>query len=170
MKIVGVIFVIISAGSVGIRLAYAVRQRCTMIGQLIIALQLMKSELATHGTPLPETFGMIAAATSGSVAAYFSSAAKNMNSKHWLSPMDGLGMAENQLKELQPEDPVGQILHDLSSGLGKFNLENHLESIESALVRLNLIYHNAEQEKIARCRTYKTLGLCAGIALAIILI
>lgn len=170
MKIVGILFVMLSSLSVGLRYAHMVQQRCTTIGQIILALRLLKSELSTHGTPLPEAFGLLAAATFGSAAAYFSSAAKEMNRNRWISPKESLQMAEAHLKEFTIKDPAIQILRDLSSGIGKFDMDSQLNALENAISRFELLRHSAEQERSVRCRTYRTLGLCTGIALAILLI
>ena len=170
MKIFGILFVILSSLSVGLRYSHIVQQRCTTIGQIILALRLLKSELSTHGTPLPEAFGLLAAATSGSTAAYFSSAAKEMNRNRWISPKESLRTAEIHLKEFGPKDPSILILRDLSSGIGKFDMDSQLNSLENAITRFEILHRSAEQERSVHCRTYRMLGLCTGIALAILLI
>lgn len=170
MKTAGVVFVVISAASIGLRFAYAVRQRCHLLGQLLLSLRLLKGELSTHGTPLPEAFALLAAATNGSAAEYFSTAAKQMHQKRWMTPQASLCAAEDKLKELPGEDPVRKILRDLSAELGRFDLDSQLSGIDSAVSRLEEIRRTAEQDKTIRCRTYRALGLCAGLALAILLI
>ena len=73
MKLIGISFVVISAASVGIRFSLAVKKRCELIGQLIIALRMFRSELSAHGTPLPEAFAVLAAATNGPISDFFAS-------------------------------------------------------------------------------------------------
>lgn len=170
MKLAGVLFVVISAASMGFRFSYAVRQRCNLLGQLILALRLLKSELSAHGTPIPEAFAFLAASTKGSTAEYFSAAAKQMHQKRWITPEGSLEFASDKLKELLPDDPVRMILRDMASYIGRFELESQLSGIECAVIRLEEIRKQAEQEKTLRCRTYRALGLCAGLALAILLV
>lgn len=170
MKIAGVLLIVFSAASFGFRYAWNVRRRCDLIGQLLLALRLLKSELSAHGTPLPQAFGFLAAATSGSTAAYFSAAAKEMNKNRWMTPDRGLRLAESQLKELTGEDPVRQVLHDLGAGLGRFDLEGQLGGIGCAVARMEQFQKEAEAEKSLRCKTYRALGICAGLALAILLV
>lgn len=170
MKLIGVLFVVLSAASVGFRFSYAVKQRCDLIGQLQVALRLLKSEISNHGTPLPEAFAVLAAATRGNVALYFSTAAKQMDQKRWMTPADSLVMAEDHLRELPANDPVRRILKELANGLGRLSWDNQLHSIDCAMVRLEEMRRIAEQDRTIRCRTYRTLGLCAGLALAILLI
>lgn len=170
MKIIGVIFIVLSSLSVGLRYSYVVQQRCRTISQIIIAMRLLKSELCTRGTALPEAFGMLAAATSGSAAAYFSTAAKEMNRNRWMSPHDSLCMSESNLKEFSESDPVLHILRDFASGIGKFDLDCQVQSLDNIISRLEIVYRTAEQDKTVRSKTYRALGLCAGISLAILLI
>ena len=170
MKIAGIVFVVVSTVSIGLYFSHAVHVRCELIGQLIIALRLLKSEIFSHGTPLPEAFGTIAAATNDCTADYFSGAAKAMNQKPWISPSESLRMSEIHLSQIAENDPVRQILRDFSAGIGRFDLDNQLQCIESAIARLEALHYTAEQDKTVRCRTYRTLGLCAGLALVILLI
>lgn len=170
MKLVGVLFVVISAASVGFRFSYAVRQRCSLLGQLILALRLLKNELSSHGTPVPEAFGFVAAVTKGSAADYFSAAAKQMNQKRWMMPEKALELAADKLKELSADDPVRTVLRDFASCIGRFELESQLNGIENVAARLEELRRLSEQEKTLRCRTYRALGLCTGLALAILLV
>ena len=170
MKTFGVVIIVVSAASFGFQYAASVRRRCQMIGQLLLALRLLKSEISTHGTPIPQAFGFLAAATNGSTADYFSDAAKEMARKRWLSADASLRGAEDKLKELQRDDPVKTVLHELGAGLGRFDLESQLNGIQCAIARLEQIQHDAEKDKTVHCRTYRTLGICVGLALAILLI
>ena len=170
MKLAGVLFVVISAASVGFRFSYAVRQRCGLLGQLILALRLLKSELSAHGTPIPEAFAFLAAATKGSAADYFSMASKQMHQKKWMTPEKSLEIASDKLRELSADDPVRMVLHDMALSIGRFDLESQLTGIDCAVARLEEIRNLSEQEKTLRCRTYRALGLCAGLALAILLV
>lgn len=170
MKLIGILFVVISAASIGFRFSLAVRQRCDLLGQLLLALRLLKSELSSHGTPIPEAFGFAAAGTKGSAANYFSTAAKQMNQKRWLMPEKALELAAEELKELSADDPVKAVLRDFASCIGRFELESQLHGIDCAAARLEELRKLSEQEKTLRCKTYRTLGVCAGLALAILLV
>lgn len=170
MKIAGSIMIVLSAGYFGFRHAGSVRRRCDLIGQLLLALRLLKSELSTYGTPLAQAFGVLAAATGGDAAAYFSLAAKEMNSKRWITPDRALWLAEGQLKDIPEQDPVRLVLRDLGVGLGRYELESQLNSIANAEARMEQLRTEAETEKGIRCKTYRMIGICAGLALAILLV
>ena len=170
MKLIGVMFVVISTASVGLHLSNAIRRRCDLLGQLILALRLLKNELSSHGTPIPEAFWFLAAATKGSAADYFSEAARQMHRKRCMMPEKALSLAEDKLRELSEDDPVRTVLRDFALCIGRFDLESQLNGIDNASARLEEIRKLSEQEKKLRCRTYRALGLCAGLALAILLV
>ena len=87
-----------------------------------------------------------------------------------MTPDKGLRSSECHLNELNETDPIRQVLHDLGSGLGRFDMESQLCGIDCAITRLEQIQRDAETEKRMRGRTYRTLGICAGLALAIVLV
>jgi len=63
-----------------------------------------------------------------------------------------------------------QILSNLGTSIGKFDLVGQLKELHSASTEcqrnLDTLCHNRD----SRLRSYQTLGLCAGAALAILLI
>lgn len=170
MKLLGVLFIVISASSVGWSLAVSVRKRCQVLGQLLSGLRYLKSELSFHNTPLPQAFSSLAEDAMGSVKGYFSLIASEMEQKCWLTPMTAMELASALLTELPPGDPARQVLRELGSGLGKFDLDSQLQEIDAALWRLEELRKQADEERTLRCRTYQTLGICAGLALAILLV
>ncbi len=170
MKLLGILFVVISASSVGWSLSMSVRRRCQVLSQLLSSLRYMKSELSFRSTPLPQTFAAMAEGAEGSVQSYFSVISSEMTQKCWLRPRTAMEMAAVRLTELPAGDPARQVLRELGNGLGKFDLESQLQEIDTALFRLEELRKHADGERTLRCKTYQTLGVCAGLALAILLI
>ena len=63
-----------------------------------------------------------------------------------------------------------QTLYGLSMGLGRFDLESQLAAIERAKGSITSVLLQLQAQKRARCRSYETIGICAGLALAVILL
>lgn len=55
-------------------------------------------------------------------------------------------------------------------GLGRFDLESQLAAIERAKGSITSVLLQLQAQKRARCRSYETIGICAGLALAVILL
>lgn len=170
MKTAGAVLIVASAASFGFRYGWSVKRRAELIGQLLLGLRLLKGEISVYGTPLPQAFGVLAAATKGSAADFFSFAAREMNRNRHLSPQEVLENAGNQLKELRQDDPVRKVLRDFFAGLGRYDIESQICGISITIAGLEEILRQTEAEKGLRCRTYRALGICAGLALAIVLI
>lgn len=168
MKLIGVLFVVLSAGSVGVQITLAMGRRCQLIRQLMSIVQLLKNEIAFCGTPLPQAFALAAASASGGLAQVFSTAAKEMDKFRWLRPQSALERALEAHSFLREGDPIRSVLLELGAKLGKYDMENQLQGLELALVQLEEERQAAEQERRLRGRTYETLGVCAGLAIAIL--
>ncbi len=63
-----------------------------------------------------------------------------------------------------------ELLCDLFSLLGRQDSAAQLRALELAQCRLNSALECLQREKKEQCRVYQTIGICAGIALAVILI
>ena len=166
----GVIFIVASASSMGIRVALSLRRRCALLRQLMTALQLMKNEISFCGTPLPQTFALMAAACDGPLEQLFSQIAKDMDKRRWLTPLAAMQQALKNVPELPQGDRIALILLELSGKLGKYDLDSQRQGIDLALAQLEEERQKAEREQSLKGRTYETLGVCAGLAAAILLL
>lgn len=169
MRLAGIILIVVSTGSVGIRIARGLHRRCRFLRQLIDALQLLKNEIAVCATPLPQAFALMAVATDGPLERLFSAIAREMDRNRWTTPLAAVRKALNQTPELPESDPASQTLVDLAARLGKYDTDSQLQGIDLAVLRLTEVLHQAEVEKSTRSKTYQTLGICAGLAMAILL-
>ena len=66
--------------------------------------------------------------------------------------------------------PTKQFLRDLGRSLGRFDLDGQLREIEFLKENVSSAFSKLTTEQDARLRSYQTLGLCAGAALAILLL
>ena len=166
MKLAGIVFIVTSAGSVGFRIAASLRKRCIMLRQLLQALQLLRNEIAFCGTPLPQAFALMAASCNGVLEKIFTAVAKEMDKQHWVTPLAAMEHGVHEGKEVLVEP----ILLELAAKLGKYDLDAQLQAIETARHRTEELLFQMEQERSNKSRTYETLGVCAGLAVAILLI
>ena len=170
MKLIGVIFVILSSGTVGFRLARQLRQRCTMLRQLQSGLHVLKNEIAFCASPLPKAFARVAASLDGPMAEVFAKVSGSMDKHCWLTPFSAFRQALRDAVGIRQEDKIRTILLELAGKLGQYDLDSQMQGIELAMNRLEEERQNAEQERSVKSRTYETLGICAGLAVAIILL
>lgn len=166
MRFAGVAFIVISAGSVGFQMAALLRKKCDLLNQILKALQLLRNEIAVCGTPLPQAFALLAASCNGALESLFGSTAREMDKNRWTTPHDAVSNALEPLRE----PLLGEIFLPLAKNLGKYDLDAQLQGIETAKLQAEQRLQEMEQERKIKSRTYQTLGVCTGLAVAILLI
>lgn len=170
IRLTGAALVIFSASLAGFGLARSVRTVCAQLEGLIWALDFMKSEMSARLTPLPQLFSMLGACREKSVAAFFTEAGRALSAPPGCTvPVSFKRGAQNASALCVPGECM-QSLYALSMSLGRFELESQLAAIERAKAEMTAALLRLQAEKRARCRSYETIGVCAGLALAVILV
>jgi len=166
MKLAGIVFIVGSAGVMGVRISLSLRKRCELLRQLLQALAVLRSEIAFCGTPLPQAFALMAVQCSGTLETIFSSAAKQMDRQRWMTPLQAMELAIAESRETF----LAPILRELFAQLGRYDLEAQVRAVDGAQSRTKTLLSQLEQERNRKTGTYETLGICAGIAVAILLL
>lgn len=166
MKVVGLIFIVLSAGSVGFRIGVILKNRCHYLMELIKMLQILENEISFGGTPLPQAFALVAQTAEGEVKKIFSHLSVQMENCRWISPKTAM---EGALKGNQ-ETVADSILLELAEKIGKYDLDTQISSIRIAQAQVQQMLNDLEQERKVKSKTYQTLSICAGLAVAILLI
>lgn len=168
VKWIGAIFVILSCGGFGFYLAAAHKKEERMLRQLLAALDFMECELQYRLTPLPDLCRQAAAQSGGELKNVLTRLAEELESQ--ISP-DVKGCMDVALAVSQPlPAQTRKNLELLGNSLGRFDLEGQLKGLESLRDSCRRDLSAVEKDRDVHLRSYQTLGLCAGAALAILLI
>lgn len=170
MKLAGVLFILVSAGSVGLQLAAALRTRCRLLRQLLAAMEVLKNEITVCATPLPQAFALMAVSSGGAVEQLCSTVARELERQRWLTVPAAMERAISAEPALAQEPEVAQSLRELAAGLGKYDRQAQNRAVELTILRLRELLTGAERERSVRSRTYELLGICTGISIAILLL
>ena len=170
IRIIGAGLVVLSASAVGFGFARAVRLQCAQLEGLLWALEFMKSEMSAHLTPLPGIFGMLGSCRQKDVALFFTAAADALGTPPGCTLPVSFKRGFEASQSFRPGETAVQTLYALSAGLGRFDLESQLAAIEQAKGHITRALLNLQAQKPGRCRSYETIGVCAGLALAVILL
>ena len=168
LKILGVIFVFFSCGSVGFRIASNYRAEERALRNLVAIFEFMECELRFHLTPMPILCRQVAVKYPSPPGPFFESLANQMDSQ--VSP--NMEVCVNNALEKQNSIPpiTAKTIRYFGKTAGRFDLDGQLKCLNAVCVEckrnLELLSNNRE----TRMRSYQTLGLCAGAALAILLI
>ena len=168
MKWIGAILVICGCGGLGFSIAAASRREETALRQLIGALDFMVCELQYHLTPLPELCRQAGRENRGAVYRVLCALAHELDCQ--ISP-DVQSCMHAALVSC-PEVPkrVRQAFEIMGTSLGRFDMEGQVKGLESVRGFCRRELEGLSQNRESRLRSYQTLGLCAGAALAILFV
>ena len=170
IRLFGAALVVLAAGGAGFGCARAVRIQYAQLEGLLWALEDMKSEMSARLTPLPELFLLLGTCRQKDVAAFFREAERALQTPPGCTVMVSFKRGFQAAPEFRPGPDAVQTLYGLAAGLGRFELESQLAAIENAKGRVTSMLLTLQAQKRARCRSYETIGICAGLALAVILL
>lgn len=168
LKGIGALLIVVGCASVGIRLANAHRKEEHTLRRLIAALDYMECELQYRLLPLPELCRQTANVCDGVLQGVFAALADELDAQ--AAPDVALCLRAVLARQKQLPEQTEQALCLLGNSLGRFDLEGQLTGLETVRgecrAKLGKLTANGE----VRIRSYQTLGLCAGAALAILLL
>lgn len=167
-KWIGAVLIVVSCGGFGMILAWSQRREEWALRELLRALDLMECELQYRLTPLPDLCRQASGACRGSVGKLLSRLARELEQQiapDVASCMDAALMTVPDL----PGVTAGQLRH-LGRTLGRFDLHGQIQGLEAARESCRRALAGFSDNAPARHRSYRTLGFCAGAALAILLL
>ena len=167
-KWIGAILIIVSCGVCGFSVAAGKRREERLLSQLMDVLQFMEADLQYRLTPLPELCRMAAGETTGLLQTVLVNLYRELS---WQKLPDA-GSCMYAAIQRTGEIPVKvrRLLVQLGHTLGRFDLAGQLEGIQLVRQRCRESLENSRKNVDQRLRIYQTLGICAGTALAVILI
>lgn len=166
VKIFGAMIVILGCGGFGFHLAASYRREERILRQLCGALDFMGCELQYRMTALPELCRQTAGNLSGSLRQVFCGLAREMDNQ--VSPDVERCMDAALSKTQGLSEKVTGICKRLGSSMGRFDLPGQLKGLEAAREDCRRELDGLAQNRDNRLRSFQTLGLCAGAALAIL--
>ena len=168
LKWIGAVCVIVSCGGFGFLIASQQIRRMRLLQNLIAVLDCMECELRYRCTPLPQLCRVSVHRNHGILWEIFCELAEELESQ--ISPDPERCMASVLDRQEHTDAVVRRILMGFGANLGRFNMEGQLRGLEETRTacqnQLAVLMENKER----RLRSYQTLGLCAGAAIAILFV
>ena len=167
-KWIGAILIMASCGGCGDAIAAGKRREEQLLYQLIGILQFLETDLQYRLTPLPELCRLAAGETRGILRTVFLNLYRELK---WQKLPDAGSCMYAAIQRSGEIPPKGRrLLVQLGHTLGRFDLPGQLQGIQSVRKRSEETLDAIRKNRDERLRSYQTLGICAGAALAIILI
>lgn len=168
LKWIGAVLTLTGCGGMGFAVAAASRREENLLRQLISILDYMQCELQYRLTPLPELCQQAAVEAGGILGEVFYRIARNLSSQVTADVSAAVNSAVKESYGLPPKPASAFLI--LGRTLGRFDLDGQVRGLEAtrALCRRELEAMGTNRDN--RLRSYQTLGLCAGAALAILFV
>ena len=150
-------------------MAHSVRREVQYLQQLLRVLEGMMCEIPGRMATVEELFSQAEACTTGVLRDVFHSCTQQIRS--WSEPdvVCVMGCALDEFGERLPTD-CAALLRELGQQLGAYDLQEQTRALQALSVRTEAALTALRQGRADRCRSYEVLGVCAGCALAIILL
>lgn len=167
-KWIGALLIFLSCSGCGFFLASGRRREEKLLYQLMAILRFMEAELQYRLTPLPDLCRMAAGETKGTLQTVFINLYRELS---WQKLPDA-GSCMYAAIQRSGDIPAGvrRLLVQLGHSLGRFDLQGQLLGIQAVRSRCQESLERIRKNGDERVRSYQTLGICAGAALAIVLI
>ena len=168
VKWIGALLVITACGGMGFQVSGAYRRQEQELEQLVQIFTFLSCELTYRLTPLPELCRLASGQARGMVKSVFVTLSEMLEDR---AESDGNQcMTETLRRYPQLSERTRQALFQLGLSLGQFDLEGQIKGLEGTIVFCTRERDRMCSNMAQRLRGYQTLGLCAGAALAILLI
>jgi stage III sporulation protein AB len=167
-KWVGAILILCGCGGCGFSLAAMEIREERGLRRLITALDFMGCELQYRLTPLPELCRITGREAAGGIGVVFSKLAGELEAQATPDVHCCMAVALSESPGLP--NSVRQAFTELGQTLGRFDLAGQLSGIASVSELCKRDLEGLQNNQDVRFRAYRTLGICAGIALVILFI
>ena len=168
MKWIGAILVIAGCGGVGFSMAAAFKREEWALRSLVSALEYMSCELQFRLTPLPDLCRGAGKSCRGIVGSVLTELAGELENQISPDP-DSCMYAALSRAEYLPKR-TAEALRMLGTSLGRFDLQGQLQGLEQVRSHCHRELERITAGRDQRIRSYQTLGICAGAALAILFV
>lgn len=167
-KIIGSVLIVLGCGSFGFSLTAGIKQEEHSLRQLIGALDYMQCELQYRMTPLPDLCQQAGESYRSRIGTFFHRLAIELESH---MSADVSGCVHNVLSEV-PDMPkrTAKAMQMLGMSLGRFDVEGQIRGLEAVRTFCRSELETLAVNRESRMRSYQTLGICAGAALAILFV
>lgn len=168
LKLIGAVFVLAGCGGIGFRIAANHRFEEKNLRQLIGILDYMECELQYRLTPLPELCRGASREFSGLLGSVFYELSTEMDAQISSDLEQCMSVALTKKGKLPPLTQEKLLL--LGKTIGRFDMEGQIKGLEAVRQECRRQAEALAFNRDARLRSYQTLGLCAGAALAILFV
>ena len=169
IRTMGAVLVIAATGLVGLRGVIRLRRRVQVLEGLIVALQMMESEICSCLTPMREVLEKLSKEAPPPVRKLYSNAVEGMAELGRCSFFAIWREAVERSRELPLTREEAETLTELGLCLGRYDVREQAEAIGRVRRRLEIYLKRAEDERTRDSKTHAFFGVASGVFAVMIL-
>ena len=167
MKLLGALLIIFGCGGIGFMLVASYRHQEQTLLQLLHAVEYMFCDLQYRLTPLPELCENAAGTCTGCIRKLLHQLRTELDKQVVPDATVCMHVTLKQYDQLPGR--LYRCLELLGETLGRFDLQGQLRGLEAVKKNVEFELEQLRRNHDVRLRNYRTLSICAGVALAILL-
>ena len=168
MKWIGAALVLLSCGWYGFSVAARQKAEENALRNVLRSLHFMECELQYRLASLPELCREAGQESKGPVARVFTALGEELERQIAPNAAVCMDAALSKTRNVPPQ--AAAMLRDVGKSLGRFDLQGQLSALGDAGAHCKELLDKQLGNQEIRLRGYRTLGLCAGAALAVLLL
>lgn len=168
LKVLGALLIVAGCGGYGFVMTAAHRMEEQALRQLLAALDYMQCELQYHMTPLPDLCRQAGQNSKNRIGRLLLSLSEELERN--ISP--DVSSCMDAALQTVPDLPkkATDAFRILGTSLGRFDAQGQIQGLESVRRFCRSELDGLAVNRDSRLRSYQTLGLCTGAALAILFV
>lgn len=166
LRLAGAGLLCLGSVSVGFSAAAAVRKGAKELQQLKLALEMMHCEVSYALKPIGAVCEIISRSCTGDVAKCFTSV-RSLYAQTYSQPEKRVAQTVAVSMKRVPKS-VRDSLTELLTSFGKFGASEQLRMIDLTTEKVDAAISQVNAEQAQRCKCYRTLGICTGLAAAVL--
>ena len=168
LKLLGGILIILGCGGFGFLFSFMHRKEVRYLRSTLSALLFFECELQYHLTPLSELCRKSAQVCEECLSKLFVAFAEEL--EYQISPEVYTCMAAAVARTKGLPEKTKGILLLLGRELGRFDIDGQIKGLKTIQKEVESILAQSTENQDIRLRSYQTLSICAGAALAILFV
>lgn len=170
LKLIGAVLVLVSASMVGWQISGSYARRPLQIRALLVALQMLETEIVYGMTPLSRAFVKVGKRVDAVVGKLFLLAAEMLETERAQSAEEALHLAmERQWPHTSLRKQEKEVLASLGLVLGSSDREDQEKHLRLAVTHLRGLEEEARLEQAKYEKMYKSLGFLGGLLVVILM-
>lgn len=162
--------IVLGSSIFGFGASSAVKRQMKTLRDLQTALFSMKNEMLYSMAELPDLLLLLSQKVRGAVGSWLLSSGRKLQNEPTASVTDVMMECLECNDAMTYSNATRSILYTLCLSLGKLDADGQIRAIDKALEELTAQRKYMEENRDLRVKSYRILGICAGLALAVVLL